>query len=530
MPEMNSDHRAHETGKSEIAPLADILKAVGLIGGSLGSLTILFFWLGNAVIVARLRVYNLYGVVRYTDEYVREAGYQLLQDIFMFFDRWEYFLLFILSLALIFLLIPLGPCRRDDDESAPENRTRKSQPEKMLTKLGRFLIDQPTRYILFMLLGFTAAVLLTSNSIESRLKSNIVKQEQYLNEARMQTANQLLLFRPIEKVAPLEFEGEIYRELLSHDSAGESWSEDWIKKTLSDLYDIHVNDKNLLHMIEKFQADFHIQEKIDLRCDEGLSDLQTYSQLADIWTNLKLNGVLQKQVAEAHRVFSTYLSGHLKNSRDLSALVMVPAISKTVNNHIINLKKYVSNISTLFEPSTPEAKEVFETLTKLNPIYFGGALLSFSFWVLLGLLIYLLLNGPHILRFRRWEQVYYVFMALLFVILAVAIPSNYGRYKFEFRVQRLNNIILDVETKDQAGSTLGYPDNLFDGRSDLYVLGPTRGKEIFVGVVRPDGNASGSGVQFIVLDRDTIKSMSLELVSPWVISQVIDGILKQEGA
>ncbi len=68
--------------KPNIKTLMDIMKAIGFIGGGLGSLAILFFWIGNAIVVARLRVYNLYGVVHYTEEYVKEAGYQFFQDLF----------------------------------------------------------------------------------------------------------------------------------------------------------------------------------------------------------------------------------------------------------------------------------------------------------------------------------------------------------------------------------------------------------------------------------------------------------------
>lgn len=83
----------------------DILKAIGFIGGGLGSLTILFFWIGNAIVVARLRVYNLYGAVHYTDEYVKEAGYQFFQDLFTFFTRWQLGLLFMAALVLRLQLV-----------------------------------------------------------------------------------------------------------------------------------------------------------------------------------------------------------------------------------------------------------------------------------------------------------------------------------------------------------------------------------------------------------------------------------------
>ena len=53
-----------------MATRADVVKSVGLLAGGLGGIALLCFWIGNALIVARLRAYNLYGVVHYTDEYV----------------------------------------------------------------------------------------------------------------------------------------------------------------------------------------------------------------------------------------------------------------------------------------------------------------------------------------------------------------------------------------------------------------------------------------------------------------------------
>jgi hypothetical protein len=106
----------------DFGPVIDFLKGIGVVAGSLGSLAALFFWIGNAIIVARLRAYNLYGVVHYTDEYVKEAGYQFFQDIFTFFQRWELILLFILATCLILLLIPAGPFSPASKKDIHSNR------------------------------------------------------------------------------------------------------------------------------------------------------------------------------------------------------------------------------------------------------------------------------------------------------------------------------------------------------------------------------------------------------------------------
>ena len=86
------------------------------------------------------------------------------------------------------------------------------------------------------------------------------------------------------------------------------------------------------------------------------------------------------------------------------------------------MKRYVSNVEYFFNSNTPETRWIVDTLKDIEPIRFAGATLSFAFWVLIGLLIYLLLNSLRIINFQRWEQVYFFFMALMFIIVAIAIP------------------------------------------------------------------------------------------------------------
>ncbi len=54
----------NEPPKSEsLEKIVHIVQNFGLIAGGLGSLAVLFFWIGNVIIISRLREYNLYGIV-----------------------------------------------------------------------------------------------------------------------------------------------------------------------------------------------------------------------------------------------------------------------------------------------------------------------------------------------------------------------------------------------------------------------------------------------------------------------------------
>ena len=149
--------------------------------GGLGGIAILFFWIGNAIIVARLRAYNLYGVVHYTDEYVTEAGYQFFQDIFTFFQDWRLIPFFVFLMALLLLTVPAGRSRamKGDNDS-----TVGRQIVRSVTLLRQYGIN----YGIFLALALSATFILTSGWFVKKLSSDIVKQERLLADIA-ETAN-----------------------------------------------------------------------------------------------------------------------------------------------------------------------------------------------------------------------------------------------------------------------------------------------------------------------------------------------------
>jgi cell division protein FtsL len=512
---------ARPADRLDLGPLVDLVKATAFIGGSVGSLTLLFFWLGNAIIVARLRVYNLYGVIRYADEYIREAGYQLLQDVFTFFDRWEYFVLFIFSLGLIFLIVPMGPYPQ---ASPTGNKPRRQTGKLAVRDLGRSLLAVWLRYVLFALLALIMAVLLASNAIVYRLRANIADQERYLSQAQQIVSNTALLFRAQSTELLPGLPVEVRGDLPSDPMAAVAVRREWIREALVGLYGDEARQGEWDLPINRFRADYRISELSDPQ-DKSFLTSETAGRLIEVRTNLNLNRLLQTQIAEALFVFKAHLSGHLMAVSRSSDLLWVPAVvSEFVNPQLAELRALVDGIERSFSPATPETRKLIKTLGRLRPIQYGGAALSLSFWVLLGLLMYLLLNGSKILRFSRWEQVYYFCMALLFVFLAVAIPSNYGRYKFEFMIHRLNRIIFAEDKSSSDLSIQSQFDNLLKDGAPLYILGPTRGKEIFIGLLPRQSPAATSDVQFMILDREAIRYMALEPVSPWTVSRLIVGM------
>jgi hypothetical protein len=180
----------------DIGSAIEILKSVGIIAGSLGSLAALFFWIGNAIIVARLRAYNLYGVVHYTDEYVKEAGYQFFQDIFTFFQRWELILLFILATCLILLLIPAGPFSPASKKDIHSNRRIIQEALSFVFRMR----DKGVHYYLFLGLAIFTSISLTSDLGVRNLSKNILRYERTLKEISDIATNNRLIFIMERKV------------------------------------------------------------------------------------------------------------------------------------------------------------------------------------------------------------------------------------------------------------------------------------------------------------------------------------------
>ena len=122
-----------------------------------------------------------------------------------------------------------------------------------------------------------------------------------------------------------------------------------------------------------------------------------------------------------------------------------------------------------------------EILKNLKAIHFCGFILSFSFWNLIGLLVYLLFNISNFFRFKRWEQIYFVSAALLFLIMAIVIPNTYGKYRFEFGIQEVRPIAMGTKAIQMNHEGTEWQLNtMIENGAVLYTLGPTRDKEVII--------------------------------------------------
>lgn len=69
--------------------------------------------------------------------------------------------------------------------------------------------------------------------------------------------------------------------------------------------------------------------------------------------------------------------------------------------------------------------------------------MSFSFWVLIGLLVYLLVNMPRFLKFRNWEKGYFFLILLLFLtIVVLRYPSRGIDFEIDRFSERITAIII----------------------------------------------------------------------------------------
>jgi len=101
-------------------------------------------------------------------------------------------------------------------------------------------------------------------------------------------------------------------------------------------------------------------------------------------------------------------------------------------------------------------------------------------------------------------------MLLLFITISITLPAVYGRYNFEFKIQRITDVVFN-EQGDPGPLKQKFSDYL-DEERPVYVLGPTRDKEVIVSTILK--KETGEMVpQIIVMDRAVIKYMRLEPVS-----------------
>ena len=114
----------------------------------------------------------------------------------------------------------------------------------------------------------------------------------------------------------------------------------------------------------------------------------------------------------------------------------------------------------------------------------------------------------------------------MFLIIAVALPTIYGRYKFEFRVQKMKGFELQQAEHSISAGTI---DSLVKGEIDnMYILGPTKGKEIIIASIPPknsqDQYADSGNTQIMIFDKSAFKSMVLEQIPPREIPMIIQSL------
>ncbi|HEY5974370.1 MAG TPA: hypothetical protein VIU41_06460, partial [Geobacteraceae bacterium] len=127
-----------------------------------------------------------------------------------------------------------------------------------------------------------------------------------------------------------------------------------------------------------------------------------------------------------------------------------------------------------------------------------------------------------------WEAGYFVVMLLLFLTVLITLPTAYGRFRFEFKVQRLKEIVFAGEEKG------GHPlrkklDEVRSQGADLYILGPTKGREIIIGALGNPESPEASAPQIIMLERSAYTYMSVEPVKPEKIPDIIRLLRQQTG-
>ncbi len=496
----------------DMGPVIELLKILGVIAGSLGSIAALFLWIGNAIIVARLRAYNLYGVVHYTDEYTIEAGYQFFQDIFTFFQRWELIFLFIFTISLIFLLIPTGPFSPESGRDITvKNRTIKFALESIFG-----MRDKGVHYVLFLALAISISLSLTSDYGVRSLSKAILRHENILKETFDIAKNNRLIFTPEQKPGAYdEFRQKFYEKLTT----GEEPSSAWLLQALCEANLLDKCDDSaaadnsfLLEQTGMFQKELEINESPEVIFRDNFRDTRTYRTLLNIRLNGKLNKLIADGVNSTQLCLWTHLSRYLTYKEDFSSLVVNPANYEKVNEQIKDLGILHKNISAFFKPGNSETARAMTALSMIKSVHFGNVLMSFSFWVLIGLLVYLLVNMPHILKFKHWEKGYFFLMLLLFLTIVVTLPSAYGRYSFEFKIQKLNDIIFAGDKKDSSNPIKIKLKELWAKNANLYILGPTKGREIIVGAIEPEHSSDYKSNQIFMLDRETYRFMNVEPV------------------
>lgn len=523
--------------KYDVTDLMNLIKNLGVVVGGFGSLAVLFFWIGNTIIVARLRAYKLYGIVHYTDEYIKEAGFQFLQDIFTFFQRWDLVVVFILAVLFLFLLIPLGPFMRKEQQPAFLMQEITKKPYVLISRFRALGIH----YLLFLLLTISVGISLTAQWKVKAITNQIMRQEQMLADVVPLLKDKLLVFIPKEKVQASIIEKRFMTDMTSitkdintlvmkgltayYQNIGLPSEE--IQRQRDALMMTNMRARALL----EFQLKHDIKEGRDVLSNNMFGTSETRRVLLNNYLSRTVQEKLSDAVGATLKDIRELLSGHLRSDEDSSSLVVIPANYEVVNTTIQKLLLLRELVDTFFIEENDIAKIVMRSLAEVEPLHFGTVLLSYSFWVLIGILIYLLANVTGLMSFRPWEQGYYALMFFLFLTIAIALPTAYGRYKFEFSILKLNDIVFTGSGTGQKTDAIETKlRELWKKGTKLYLLGPTRGKEVIVGAVSGGSFGRFGSPQIIVLDRETYNYMRVEPVPIEHIPELISMLRERRTA
>jgi hypothetical protein len=521
-----------EAKKNDIAAAVDLAKNIGVVIGGLGSLAALLYWIGNAIILARLQEYNLYGIVHYTDEYVKEAGFQFIQDVFTFFQSWPLVLLFLLATGFVIAFIPVGPF----GGALPERPKSAASPRLVHAYLVAPVAGVKKRglhYLLFLAFALAAGVMLTANWSVKNLSSDIMRQERILKKSLEQLQTPLFLFPAVDLTAlgeKNEFQKRFYAD-LTRDVPERGWNEAQVRRSLAQLGYPAQDGKATESVLARLQQVYRIEEAPVFRYDGDFEASTTHRVIRGLLVNQAINKDLY-QLVQAALADIQSLKGHLESEEDLSSLVIVPANYKIVNASINRIRGFRKNLLALFKPGDDATSRFLnELLDGVKPLRFGSTLLSYSFLVLIGLLAYLLMNVPRLLAFSQWERGYFVLMLLLFIVIAITLPTAYGRYKFEFNVKKLTDLRLAAPGGgDRPDPVKQKLDELLQKGVSLYILGPTKGQEVIIGALTGTDTGADTAeeeLRIIMLDRDLLQFMVIQPVQAGEIPRII-GMLKMK--
>ncbi len=529
--------------KSGFDQIVDLAKNIGIVIGGLGSLAALLYWIGNAIILARLREYNLYGIVQYTDEYVKEAGYQFIQDVFTFFRSPALIMLFIIAAGLVTAFIPVGPfgriAEKRQDKTGPDrttaDKTEQDRPAPVpVPAFVRTCLLAPVaavkarglHYLLFLVPAMFAAITLTANWSVKSLSADIMHQERVLKQSLDFLQRNPLLLVPQGDAALVARMNEFQQRFYAEITAGipeSGWREAEVNGALRQLGYIARSDPAGPSALVQFQRDFAIRESPEFLFNGDFEKSTTYLVLRKLLVNRAISAKVYGLVQTALADVQSLLKGHLTSEEDFSSLVIVPANYDIVNASFDAIRSFRRNLLALYAPGNDDTARLLSTLlADVRPLQFGSTMLSYSFLALIALLAYLVMNVPRLLEFRQWERGYFVLVLLLFLVIAITLPAAYGRYKFEFNVKKLTDVRLaSTSGANQADPVKAKLDELFQKGASLYILGPTKGREVIIGALsNPD--APGGDLRIIMLDRDLIKFMVIQPVDTGVIPKIID--------